>query len=420
MRLIKPYAFQGQLIAPSSKSYLQRVLAIASIADSASEIRKVSWSMDSKTALKLSIKLGCSTRQSDETLWITPGKPGPGGLVFDCKESGLALHLFSCIAATLERPVKVTGSGTLLNRPIDTLIRILQSNGVKVESINGKLPMTVTGPLSGGELAVDGSFSSQIVSGLLIALPLLPQDSILEISNPTSIPYIDMTIDIIEQFGVHISHDEFKTFYIQGNQHYEGIVYEVEGDWSAAANFLVAAAVSGEIAINGLNRKSRQGDRIILETLEKCGSQIKWEDGLLNIKKDKLIPFQTDATHCPDLFPPLVILAAACKGSSIIKGTQRLLFKESNRLNALKNLLKALGGSYTSAGNEFIVHGTGSLKGGIVDCHDDHRIAMAAAIAGAISTGNIEINEPEAVQKSYPAFFNDLKSCINKPTTYNL
>ena len=420
MRLIKPYQLHGQMHAVSSKSYLQRALAIASMAGSISELRNVQWSTDSEAALNIAVKLGCSTRQSNENLWITPGKPAPGELVFDCRESGLSLRIFSCIAATLVRPVKVTGTGTLLKRPLDPLIDILRENGVKVQSEKGKLPMIITGPMTGGSIFVDGSFSSQIISGLLITLPLLTVDSELEISNPTSTPYIGMTLGIIEQFGVDISHEGFKNYRIRGNQQYKGTTYQVESDWSAVSNFLVAAAASGEIIISGLNPKSMQGDRAILEILENCGAEISWKDGLLNVRKDKLISFQFDATHHPDLFPPLVILASACTGSSIIKGTQRLLHKESNRQNALKDLLKALGGSFTTAGDELVIHGSGSLQGGKVECHNDHRIAMAAAAAGAIATGDIEINEPGVISKSYPDFFQDLDSCtIPKPTTDN-
>ncbi|MEA3476624.1 MAG: 3-phosphoshikimate 1-carboxyvinyltransferase [Bacteroidota bacterium] len=413
MKVIEPYHCSGHIDAMCSKSYLQRAIAIAGLADSETLLTHIRWSDDSEAARNAAKKLGATFNEKGDKLLIKPGKIwNAENLTLDVNESGLSLRMFACIAALFDFPIVISGAGSLLNRPLDSLLETLQKTGVDVKSTNGKLPLMIKGPLNGGIIKINGSFSSQIISGLLIALPLIKNDTVLEVAGLTSIPYVAMTLDIIRHFGVEIRHEQFKRFYIKGNQKYQGRTYQVEGDWSAAANFLVAAAISGELTVSGLNPVSKQADKAILLALESFGAEIRWQEKNLLVKQKEKKPFQFDATHCPDLFPPLVVLAAACSGTSRIRGTQRLLHKESDRLYTLIDTFHKLGVSLAAQGNDLLVHGTGSIKGNTISSHNDHRIAMAAAVAATLSEKEIKIKQAEAVNKSYPLYFEDLKTLM--------
>jgi len=413
MRLIQPYNIKGKIRAPGSKSYLQRALAIAALAESETELLNAQWSSDSEATLGTIQQLGASTKFENDNIRIKPGKPvNRDGIVWNTGESGLSLRMFSCIAALYDFTITIDGEGTLVNRPVQPIIEALNSAGVKAFSKNGKLPISIHGPYPGGKIMVDGEFSSQIITGLLIALPLANSDSIIEVDNLQSIPYVDMTLAIIQHFGVRVHHDNYHTFQIKGNQSYKGTSYTIEGDWSAAANFLVAAAISGEIIIDGLEYVSMQADRAILDALKNCGAEVYCKEDQIRVCRKEMRPFQFDATHCPDLFPPLVVLAAACQGRSVIKGVNRLIYKESNRLVTLTETFQKLGVSMMAAGDELLINGTGRILGGTVASYHDHRIAMAAAIAAAIADGPIKIQEPEAVRKSHPMFYEELASCM--------
>jgi 3-phosphoshikimate 1-carboxyvinyltransferase len=276
--------------------------------------------------------------------------------------------------------------------------------------MSNQWPVKISGPLRAGNYKINGSFSSQILSGLLIALPLCHSDSEIVVDNLKSKTYVDMTISVMAAFGVECSHWNYSKFNIKGNQIYKGTEYAVEGDWSAAANLLVAAAISGNITIRALEVDSKQADVQILTALEQYGAKISiLNPRAISVQKNENKPFNFDATDCPDLFPPLVVLAASCQGQSKIKGIHRLIHKESNRLESLKDIFSKLGLKLHSENDELIIKGSGQLTGNAIDSHNDHRIAMSGAIAATLTNTPIFISNTQCVKKSYPNFFEDLE-----------
>ncbi|PKP01143.1 MAG: 3-phosphoshikimate 1-carboxyvinyltransferase [Bacteroidetes bacterium HGW-Bacteroidetes-6] len=405
---ISPYKIQGTVKAPASKSYLQRALAIASLAQGKSVLKNGSFSSDVDAVIGIIQTLGSKIEFSNN--WtISPGKRNElENIVLNAGESGLALRMFSSIAALYNGYVEISGSGTLLDRPITPIIEALNAAGIQVVAKNHKLPLTINGTFQNNKIAFDSSFSSQILTGLLIAAPLLEHDTEIIVSNLVSRPYVEMTIDIMRHFGAIVKNDHFERFYIQGNQHYWGCEYDVESDWSAAANFLVTAAVSGSISVVGLNSNSLQADRAIMKALALFGAEIEIQSNSIFVKQHQKKPFVFDATDCPDLFPPLVVLAAAANGRSVISGTHRLIHKESNRLETLTHLFSKLGLKMETEDNNLIIHGSGKLKGALVDSYGDHRLAMCAAVAATLTDLPVEISNTDVVGKSYPDFFKNL------------
>jgi len=290
----------------------------------------------------------------------------------------------------------------------------LRALGVHCRTNHGMLPVSLHGPLRPGRIEIDGSISSQFLSGLLMALPLLDGDSEITVRNLKSKPYIDLTLAILADFGIAIPSTDYKTFRIPGCQSYRPGRYRVEGDWSGAAFLLVAGAVAGRITVSNLNLHSTQGDRVILQALESAGARIEIESEHITVSRHRLEGFEFNAEECPDLFPPLAVLACACHGLSRIEGVERLIHKESNRAVALQTELTRLGASIAIEGNRMLIRG-GGLDGGELDSHNDHRIAMAGAIAALFSRQGVTIRHPECVAKSYPGFFTDLATITPNP-----
>ncbi len=384
---------------------MQRALAAGLLAEGTSIIRNPSFCNDALAAMKIVEGLGGSVNYTKEEVVIDGGF-NPFAKVLDCGESGLAIRMFTSIAALHDAPITLTGKGSLMNRPMNMIGESLQNLGVEYTSNNGCIPITVKGPLKGGLATVDGSTSSQFLTGLLMSLPLAPEKSELRVEDLKSRPYIDLTMQVLRDFGVNIQHQQYATFFIDGGQHYQPCTFTVEGDWSGAAFLLVAGAIGGEVEVLSLNPYSRQADRAIIEALEKSGAKVSFTENSVSVKKDKLRPFEFNATECPDLFPPLVALAVHCEGTSLIKGIGRLIHKESNRAQVLQAEFSKLGAVIELAGGSMVIRG-GGLKGGIIHSNNDHRIAMAGAVAACASNGPIIVEAFEAVNKSYPEFASD-------------
>jgi len=285
----------------------------------------------------------------------------------------------------------------------------LNQMGVSCTSSGGFLPLTIKGPIKGGRCEIDGSVSSQLLTGLLMALPLAQEDSEIKVNDLKSKPYIEMTIQILKSFGVTIHNEDFSLFRIPGNQKYIPYDYTVEGDWSGGAFLLVAGAINGELTITGLQKASRQSDMTILDALRDAGAKMKISDDSVWISHSPLKAFSFDATHSPDLFPPLTVLAAYCDGVSTIKGVTRLIHKESNRAEALRLEFGKLKIMIDIDGDIMSITG-GKPEGAKVESHDDHRITMAMAVAALKASGRVYIRDSQCVGKSYPGFFDDLRT----------
>lgn len=401
---------KGKLTPPCSKSYAQRALALALLAEGESTLRNIEFCNDTLSAIKCIEALGAQVRRLDETTLSVRGGFAPRDNVLNVGESGLATRLFTPIAALWDQPVVITGEGTLLHRPMTMMMEPLRHLGVEVRDGGGYLPIEVRGRMHGGKIEVDGSISSQFITGLLLALPMADGDTTLKVHGAVSTPYIDMTVETAERFGGKILHNDYTEFFIEGGQHYRAADYSIEGDWSAAAMLLVAGAIAGEVTLDNISTLSLQADTLVCRALVRAGASVINEENSITVAHRNLTAFEFDATNCPDLFPALAALAAAAEGTSVITGTSRLEHKESNRAETLREEYAKLGIDIDiDTDNVMKVHG-GKIHAAEVDGHSDHRIAMSLAVSALRSDGEVTIKGAECVSKSYPDFFEDLES----------
>ena len=367
---------------------------------------------DALSAAGIVQALGAVVEWGEDRVVVSPNAKSRED-VLDCGESGLCARLFAPIAALGGRETRLAGRGSLLRRPLGPIDGPLAALGAAAASAGGFLPLTVKGPLRGGRAVVDGSTSSQFVSGLLMALPRAESNSVLEVRNLTSIPYVELTLRMLAEFGVAVAHEGFRTFRIPGRQTYAGSEYRVEGDWSGAAFLLTAAALAGSVRVTGLDPGSSQPDRRILDVLDEAGAIVRISDAGVEVARNPLRSFEIDAAHCPDLVPVLVPLAARARGLSVIGGADRLASKESDRANALIREFGSLGVDIHAKQGCLLVRG-GAIRAGRVNSHGDHRIAMALAVAGLAAEGPVAIDGAECVRKSYPGFFEVLRTLGGK------
>jgi 3-phosphoshikimate 1-carboxyvinyltransferase len=417
----------GSLRAPASKSSMQRAIACALLSEGESILRYPSRSADCLAALAVARAFGTQVEDSGEAFAIRGAAPGvassPKGSIaprkLSCGESGLCIRMFSPIAALFEGETVLGAEGSLRRRPVGMIAPPLIALGAACETAAGLPPVRIRGPLRGGRALVDGRMSSQLLTGLLIALPLAQDDSEIEVEGLVSRGYVDLTLDTMRAFGVAAERDaRYSHFRVQGSQRYRAADFRVEGDWSGAAFLLVAGAIAARgalLRIEGLDASSSQPDVAILEALRAAGARVEAATGEVSVERGRLQAFDFDATGCPDLFPPLVALAAACEGETKIRGAHRLRGKESDRAEALSREFAALGATVAVEDDLMRVRGCGldgggRLEGGRVDSRGDHRVAMAAAIASFYCEAAVAIVGSECVAKSWPSFFEDLAS----------
>jgi 3-phosphoshikimate 1-carboxyvinyltransferase len=410
MRWIKHSEVDGKIEAPPSKSMMIRATAAGLLSEGESQIINPAFCDDALASVGIIKSLGAEVRNMNQELIIHGGIGPVRSTSLDCNESGLCLRMFTPIASLFREEITLEGKGSLLSRPIGNVEDPLGQLGCHCRTNRNRPPVKVKGPPRGGKVHIDGSLSSQFLTGLLMALPLCEAKSEITVSDLRSKPYISMTLSLLSDFGINIDHDDdLDRFYFDGLQHYQSRAYFVEGDWSGASFFLVAAAIGGRVWIRGLSLHTDQADLNILDAIELAGAKMDTQDNFVLVERDRLNAFEFDATHCPDLFPPLVVLASSCQGRSVIHGVDRLFFKESNRATSLINEFQKIGARIEVEENRMIIKGN-CLKGGKINSHGDHRIAMAAAVAGIISKKGVVIENWQCVSKSYPRFFEDLES----------
>jgi 3-phosphoshikimate 1-carboxyvinyltransferase len=406
-RSVEPSSVKGEIKAPPSKSMTQRAIAAAILAGGQSLLLNPSYCDDSLAAMSIAVSLGARVEPQADKMKIT----GSGELKekkLNCGESGLAIRLFSPIAALYDEEITMTGAGSLKKRPMNMIGDALNQLGVKCSATDGFLPLIIRGPVKAGFCEIDGSVSSQLLSGLLMALPLADDNSIIKVNNLKSKPYIDMTLGVLRAFGIMVTNENYELFTIPGKQKYLPVTYEIESDWSGGAFLLVAGAINGDLKVSGLRTDSFQSDTGILKALEKAGANVRVFENNIEVSKSDLKAFEFDATESPDLFPPLVALASYCKGVTKLKGASRLRHKESDRASALSEEFGKMNIKVEMSDDYLIVTG-GKVNGARVNSHDDHRIAMAAAVAALGASGTIFIKDSHCIVKSYPGFFDDLK-----------
>ena len=433
---------------PSSKSFAQRAVIAAALADGTSRLSGYTPCGDNESALHVAESLGAGISRQGDVIVIEGTGAGPQSSAqdsFNVGESGLLARLMIPLAAMVARgDVSISGEKTLLTRPMQGVREIMRRFSVQTESLSGGnvdgmsddtvcVPLKVSGPLVPSFTEVSGLHGSQIISGLLMALPLAGKPSKISVHSPKSIPYMYMTLDVMKKFGVAVSNEMFGDrdflesdgdwsyctdidFKIRGGQRYHAADLRIEGDWSSAANFLVAGAVFGKVVLSGLDTTSLQADLSIMDILMDAGaslSQLDGSTGDIIVQRAPLNAFETDASNCPDLFPIVAVLAAFCQGRSRIAGTDRLSHKECDRGAAIMEMLEKMGVEAEIQDNALLVTGqslaqrllSGTLlKGGEYSSHHDHRMAMALKVAELGADGPFVLDDTDCIAKSFPSF----------------
>lgn len=412
-RSVSPSMVAGRVVAPPSKSAMQRAVACAAMADGVSTITNPSLCADAIAACRVAEALGASVTRYDDRVVVRGGlSAAPGIVVASCGESGLCLRMFSAIAALLPVDVELRAEGSLASRSVAMVADALEALGVRCSTNGGLPPVRLRGPLRPGRVRVDGSASSQFVTGLVMALAMAGGESTVSVERLASGGYVELTFEVMRAFGAEAERDGTE-IRIAGTP-YRAAEYEVEGDWSGAAFMLVAGAVAGrgDLEVVGLRHGSSQPDRAIVTALEAAGAELERVPGGYRVGGGALLGFDFDATDCPDLFPPLVALASRCRGTSRLTGAARLRGKESDRAAALSEEFGRLGLEVAASGDELTVVGLGDgrLGAGTVSSRGDHRIAMAAAVAALAGSGPVAIDAAECVSKSWPGFYGALDS----------
>ena len=429
---------------PSSKSFAQRAIIAAALAEGTSHLKGYTSCGDNESALQVARNLGAEVIQEGNTLTIKGIGAQSGSLdheTLNVGESGLLTRMMIPLMAQIgSKPVTFTGEKTLLGRPLTGAREIMEafdaqvrSEGEEAEDAPVRVPLTVHGPLKAGRAEISGKHGSQLISGLLMALPFAERNSSLVVHEPTSIPYIFITLEVLKKFGVRIGNDMLggrdflesdgdwslcteMVFKVKGGQKYKAADIDLEGDWSAAANFLVAGALFGRAELRGLDTTSLQADLSIMDILMDAGaslSQVDGDKGDIMVQRAPLKAFNVDASNCPDLFPIVSVLAAFCQGTSRLAGVGRLANKESDRAKAIQEMLAQMGVEVRIEGDEMVIEGhslaqrllTGRLlHGGSYTSHHDHRMVMALKVAAFGADGPIEIDDEACVSKSFPQF----------------
>jgi len=412
---LQPSVLSGSLHAAASKSSMQRACAAALLRKGRTIIHNPGRSNDDKAAMDIITRLGATLQPGLNELMVDSQGVQPVSNEINCGESGLSIRMFTPLVALSEKAITINGAGSLSTRPMDFFDEVLPQLGVRIQSQQGKLPLQVQGPVIPADITVDGSLSSQFLTGLLMAYAAAgAKDVSINVSNLKSRPYIDLTLHVMKQFGLPLPENrQYASFYFNGDSTVqasaESLQYTVEGDWSGAAFLLVAGAIAGNIVVKGLDVYSTQADKAVLQALMDCGAGISIEPQQISLRPLPLRAFHFNATDCPDLFPPLVALAACCKGTSSIEGASRLTHKESNRALTLQEEFAKMGIEITLQDDLMLVKGGTGIKAARVHSRHDHRIAMACAVAALKADGPTTIEEADAINKSYPDFYEHLQ-----------
>lgn len=407
--IIEPGKLVGQIDIPSSKSDGQRAILAASLSSGKSTLYNIGNSSDELNMLRIVQQMGAMViLVAPEIIEINGIKHPEFSGEFYIGESGLGLRLLTSVLSMRANNLKISGEGTLLSRPMDWFDKTLPKFGLSFKSNNGYLPFELNGQMVSADVEIDGAQSSQYISGLLMALPLVKGTSRLHVLNLNSVPYVRMTLNTLKAFGIVIEHQDFEHFIIAGDQKYLPANYSIEGDWSSASYWLVASALGADLSVKGLSMSSLQADKKILDAFVSAGCSVLHSSDGLRISGEKRHTFEFDATHSPDLFPALVTFASLTPGESKIHGLKRLKHKESDRGEVLKSEFAKLGIRIDLEEDTMIIHGMSELNGAIVSSHGDHRIAMCLAIAGKFASSPVTIYSPECVSKSYADFWEHL------------
>lgn len=420
---INPAELRGDIIVPASKSICHRAIICSSLCDGISNIENVDFSKDIEATCGALKNLGAEI-QRDKNSLIVKGNSQlhVKNSNINCFQSGSTMRFLIPIVATIGEKAIFTGEGRLVERPLDIYYSIFDDQKIYYRNSQGKLPLTLKGKLKPGEYRVKGNVSSQFITGLLFALPLLNEDSTIYITTELeSKPYVDITLSMIEKFGISVDENNRGNYEIKGNQKYKSTNFKVEGDFSQAAFWLVMGSLGNGITCHGLKRDSLQGDKIIIDILARMGVEIKWGENSVTVDPSHEIYGTTiDASQCPDLIPILAALASVSCGTTEIKNAGRLRIKESDRLGAISSELNKIGGDVIEKRDGLIIRGRKKLMGGNASSWKDHRIAMALAAISSKCLNPMVIEGAECVKKSYPNFWKDFRTLGGNINEWNM
>lgn len=411
MQIVQEGSRTGKVKAISSKSHVHRLLICSALSKEYTIIKDVTFSKDILATINCLNGFLADIKIENNDVYIFPYDTPVENKVLDLNESGSTYRFLVPIVCALGIKASFVGAKRLEERPLSPLYELLVEHGANL-SEKGVFPLICNNKISAGMYSISGEISSQFISGLIFALPLLDGDSVISVTGKMeSYPYIKMTLDAVKLFGIEIVEENNK-FIVKGNQKYispQTIV--AEGDWSNAAFYACMGAVSKEgITIENLNPNSLQGDKEILNILSKMGADITWKNDIVTIKKCQFNGIEIDASQIPDLVPVLATISTIAKGKTVIRNAERLRIKESDRIESVYSMLKNLGADVNKTDDSFIISGKEKINGGTVASENDHRIVMSAAVAASISTNSVFINGEEAVTKSYPNFFDDFNA----------
>lgn len=409
-RIVYPGCLRGSVSAIPSKSAAHRALICAALARGESLIENCGDSDDISATVSCLQAMGADITKTSKGFRVMGIETLPSKAELCCRESGSTLRFLLPVCAALGLDCTFTGKGRLPFRPLDSITELLTENGAALSHpLDQWLPLTVSGKLEGEHFSIDGSVSSQYLTGLLLAAPLMGHDVKISLTSPLqSKPYVDLTLSILRQFGITVKETE-NGYQIPGGQQFHPAVVLVEGDYSNAAVFLCAGALNGAVTVTGLAADSVQGDRKITSLLCRMGGLVQTEKDRVTVLRAPLRAIEIDAADIPDLVPILAVTAALSKGTTTIFHAERLIYKESNRLLATCQMLSALGADCTLSPDGLQIRGKETLSGGCVSGYRDHRMVMAASAAALQCKDPVIILGTEAVEKSYPHFFEDFK-----------
>lgn len=405
--IINPSVLCGEVRVPPSKSDVHRAIICAALAKGISTISPVAFSEDILATIDCIKALGAKVSVNGDKVTVDSTRIFEvDNAELQCRESGSTVRFFIPVAAAGGVHGTFNGKGRLPQRPLGTYTDLLPKHGVRCTT-EGGLPFEIEGQLTSGKFDVPGDISSQFITGLLFALPLLDGNSVIHLTSPLqSKGYIDMTIAVMNRFGVEVVCSG-GDYIVKGGQRYTPCDYTTEGDWSQAAFFLVGGALGGNVKVNGVKADSYQGDKEIVRILERFGADIEQSSDFVVSKGGKLSGIDIDASQIPDLVPVLAVCAAFAEGTTRIYNAQRVRLKESDRLLAISEGLSRCGANIRQTDDGLVVEGVDIMEGGSADGFNDHRIVMSMAIAALKSRSSVTVSDRESITKSYPDFFED-------------
>ncbi len=406
---ITPRDLAGTINAPPSKSATHRYLITSALAKGVSVLENPLQSEDTAATRGGLSKLGANIVEEGDHWRITGGTLTPPDAVIDCKESGTTMRLLIGLCSLLDKPCFLSGTPSLLKRPNEALLQALEHLGASTKGSDGYSPITIKGPLKGGETEIRGDISSQYISSIILAAPYAEKPVTLRLSTRLeSKPYVEMTIDTMKTAGIKPQYSENLEEIHVPTGCYKPVRTRIEGDWSSAAYLLAAGVIAGKVHVDNLDVGSCQADKEIIRILDEMGAYIKITGKRVTTEKSDLTAITTDVSDCPDLFPIVACLCAVAEGESTLTGLGRLRIKESDRLSAMIDGLRRMG-VWVMGGDEAVTVKGGTPNGAVIDTYNDHRIAMSFAVLAQAAVGETKIMNPECVSKSYPGFWEDLR-----------